>query len=87
MPCFNIDTNQALDEASMQAVIMKKASSFIAGLLGKPEPYVMISIKPGTPFNFGVANPVAFVRLRSIGLPKDQYPEFSKKIFKQQLHK
>ena len=60
---------------------MKKASSFIAGLLGKPESYVMISVKPGTPLNFGATNgPVAFVRLKSIGLPKDHCSEFSEKI-------
>ena len=80
MPYFNIDTNQELDEAFTQAVI-KKASSFIAGLLDKPESYVMISIKPGTPLNFaGTNDPAAFVRLKSIDLPKDRCAKFSEKI-------
>jgi hypothetical protein len=51
MPYLNIDTNQAFDEAPTQAVI-KKAPSFINGLFGKPESYMMISLpwfglKPG----------------------------------------
>ena len=80
MPYFCIDTNQTQDNASTRA-LMKKASAFIAELLGKPESYVMISIKPGTPLTFtGTDDPVAFVRLKSIGLPKDRCPELSEKI-------
>jgi phenylpyruvate tautomerase len=80
MPYFNIDTNQTLDAASTQALI-KKASAFIADLLNKPESYVMVSIKPGTPLSFGGSNdPAAFARLKSIGLPKDRCAGFSEKI-------
>jgi phenylpyruvate tautomerase PptA (4-oxalocrotonate tautomerase family) len=80
MPYFSIDTNQTLDQASTQE-IMKKASSLIAGILGKSESYVMISIKPGTPLTFaGTNDPAAFVRLKSIGFPKDRCSEFSEKI-------
>jgi phenylpyruvate tautomerase len=80
MPYLSIDTNQTIDEATTQE-IMKKASSLIAGLLGKPESYVMISIKPGTPLTFaGTNDPAAFVRLKNIGLPKDRCTELSEKI-------
>jgi hypothetical protein len=80
MPYFCIDTNQTQDDASTRE-LMKKASAFIAELLGKPESYVMISIKPGTLLTFaGTDDPVAFVRLKSIGLPKDRCPELSEKI-------
>ena len=52
-----------------------------AELLGKPESYVMIAIKPGTPLTFaGSDEPAAFVRLKSIGLPKERCTEFSEKI-------
>ena len=80
MPNFSIETNQALDEASNQQ-LLKKASAFIADLLGKPESYVMVSIKPTTPLVFGGSDaPAAFVRLKSIGLPVDRCPELSEKI-------
>jgi hypothetical protein len=80
MPYFCIDTNQIQDSASTRA-LMKKASAFIAELLGKPESYVMVSIKPETPLTFaGTDDPAAFVRLKSIGLPRDRCPEFSEKI-------
>jgi phenylpyruvate tautomerase len=80
MPYFSIDTNQTL-EASKTKEIMKKASVLIAGLVGKPESYVMVSIKPDMPLIFAEADdPAAFVRLKSIGLAKDRCTEFSEKI-------
>ncbi len=80
MPYFSIDTNQTMDQASTLAV-MTKASALMAGLLGKPESYVMVSIKPGTPLTFaGTGDPAAFVRLKSIGLAKDRCTAFSEKI-------
>jgi len=80
MPYFCIDTNQTQNIASTR-VLMKKASAFIAELLGKPESYVMVSIKPETPLTFaGTDDPAAFVRLKSIGLPRDRCTELSEKI-------
>lgn len=80
MPYFSIDTNQTLEEEKTQE-IMKNASSFIAGLLGKPESYVMVAVKPGIPMTFaGTTEPTAFLRLKSIGLAKDRCTEFSEKI-------
>mgnify|MGYP001817400713 FL=1 len=80
MPYFSIETNQTVDTASNRD-LMKKMSAFIAKLLGKPESYVMIAIKPGTPLIFaGSDEPAAFVRLKSIGLPKGRNTDFSEKI-------
>jgi phenylpyruvate tautomerase PptA (4-oxalocrotonate tautomerase family) len=80
MPYFSIETNQTIDQASSRD-LMKKTSAFLAELLGKPESYVMIAIKPGTPLIFaGSDEPTAFVRLKSIGLPKERCTEFSEKI-------
>ncbi len=80
MPYFSIETNQTVDPASNRE-LMKKTSAFIAELLGKPESYVMIAIKPGTPLIFaGSDEPAAFVRLKSIGLPKERSTDFSEKI-------
>ena len=80
MPYFSIETNQTIDQASNRGLI-KKTSAFIAELLGKPESYVMIAIKPETSLLFaGSDEPTAFVRLKSIGLPKERCPDLSKKI-------
>ena len=80
MPYFSIETNRAVDQA-FNRELMKKASAFIAELLGKPESYVMIAITPETPLIFaGSDEPAAFVRLKSIGLPKERGTAFSEKI-------
>jgi hypothetical protein len=80
MPYFSIETNQTIDQASNRN-LMKKTSAFIAELLGKPESYVMIALKPETPLIFaGSDEPAAFVRLKSIGLPKERCTAFSEKI-------
>ena len=80
MPYFSIKTNQPIEQASNRD-LMKKTSAFIAELLGKPESYVMIAIKPETPLIFaGSDEPTAFVRLKSIGLPKERCTEYSEKI-------
>jgi phenylpyruvate tautomerase PptA (4-oxalocrotonate tautomerase family) len=80
MPYFSIETNQTIDQPA-NPELMKKTSTFVADLLGKPESYVMISIKPGTPLIFGGSGkPAAFVRLKSIGLPNNRCTELSEKI-------
>ena len=80
MPYFSIETNQTIESEETQEIIAK-ASSLIAGLLGKPESYVMVSIKPETPMTFaGTTAPTAFVRLKSIGLATNRCAEFSERI-------
>ena len=80
MPYFCIETNQPIDAAS-QPQTLKKASAFLAELLGKPEAYVMVQIRPATPLIFaGSDDPAAFVQLKSIGLPRERCAEFSEKI-------
>ena len=80
MPYFSIETNRTIDQTTHRE-LMKKTSAFIAELLGKPEAYVMIAITAETPLIFaGNDQPAAFVRLKSIGLPKERGTEFSEKI-------
>ncbi|MCP4688863.1 MAG: hypothetical protein GY859_12485 [Desulfobacterales bacterium] len=80
MPYFSIRTNQNVDE-SAQKDLLKKASAFVADLMGKPEAYVMISIQTGAALLFGGGDdPAAYVELKSIGLPRDRCPELSEKI-------
>ena len=80
MPYFSIETNQTIAPSS-QRDLMKKTSAFIAEMLAKPESYVMVAIKPEIPLIFGgSSDPAVFVRLKSIGLPKENCPEYSEKI-------
>ena len=80
MPYFRIETNGTMDrDAAREAA--EKASAFIAGLLGKPEAYVMASVHPETPLVFGGSRePSAIVHLKSIGLPKERCAELSDRI-------
>lgn len=80
MPYFSIETNQTLDDTAVTA-LAKRASAFIAELLGKPESYVMISLEPKTAMTFSATDdPAAFVRLKSIGLPRERCGELSQAI-------
>jgi phenylpyruvate tautomerase PptA (4-oxalocrotonate tautomerase family) len=89
MPYFSIETNQPV-EGSSNGELLKKLSAFVAEILGKPESYVMIALKPETPLIFdGSDEPVAFVRVKSIGLPKERCAQLSEKIcglIEQELH-
>ena len=80
MPYFCIEINQPVDRTANRE-LLKKMSASLADLLGKPEAYVMIAIKPETPLIFGGSDEsAAFVRLKSIGLPKNRCPQLSEKI-------
>ncbi|HHI92504.1 MAG TPA: hypothetical protein ENK04_03165 [Gammaproteobacteria bacterium] len=70
MPFLKIQTNQALDDSVQQSLI-KKASAIVAGQLGKPENYVMVILQPSQTMLFaGTDSPLAFLELKSIGLPE-----------------
>lgn len=69
MPYLLTKTNvKVADEAS--AAFLAKASAQVAELLGKPERYVMVSLEQECPMRFGgSAEPLAYLELKSIGLP------------------
>ena len=80
MPLLRIETNVALDTANADA-LAAKASHAVAGGLGKPERYVMVTVQAGTPTVMaGTAEPAAFLELRSIGLPADKTEALSKAL-------
>jgi phenylpyruvate tautomerase PptA (4-oxalocrotonate tautomerase family) len=69
MPLLRIETNVSLDAANAEALVAQ-ASQAVARELGKPERYVMVTVRPDTPMLMaGTAEPAAFLDLRSIGLP------------------
>jgi len=77
MPLLKIHTNQSLDNAA-QTALMQKASAKVAELLGKPERYVMITLEAGQTMLFaGSDAPLAYLELKSIGLPDDATPSLS----------
>lgn len=88
MPLLQILTNQKLDSAE-QASLLSAASQQVANLLGKPERYVMVAYEhnPGMLFG-GSAAPLAYLELKSIGLPGNKTGELSKglcELMQQQL--
>lgn len=69
MPYLKIQTNLPLSKIA-EDTVLKSASNLVATELGKPEEFVMIAIQPDTPMFFGGSDePVAFLELKSVGLP------------------
>ena len=78
MPLLTIETNISLDDQDAQA-LCNKASAHAAALLGKPESYVMTSVENNPAMTFaGTEEPLAFLELKSIGLPEDSTAEASR---------
>ena len=77
MPYLRIQTNVEREPGDAQPVLMR-ASKLVAGMLGKPEKYVMTALEAGQPMTFGGSEaPAAYLELKSIGLPKSRTGEFS----------
>ena len=80
MPYFSITTNASLDQDSA-AELAQNMSVFAAGLLGKPEAYVMAAVSANATMTFASGDaPAAFIELRGIGLPEDQCNAFAANI-------
>lgn len=82
MPYLKIQTNLPLTKAAQQT-ILPQASALIARELEKPESFVMVALQPDTPMIFaGVDDPVAFLELKSIGLPAPKTKSLSAALCK-----
>lgn len=80
MPYLKIQTNTPLTAEAAQA-LLAKASRTVAGLLGKPENYVMVALEPPLPMLFtGSDAPLAYLELKSIGLPEGKTAALSKTL-------
>ncbi|OIO69050.1 MAG: hypothetical protein COW19_04320 [Zetaproteobacteria bacterium CG12_big_fil_rev_8_21_14_0_65_55_1124] len=75
MPYLSVQTNVSVaDEAGFLSRISKQA----ARMLGKPESYVMVHIDADAAMLFaGSAEPLAYVELKSLGLPEGDTTAFS----------
>ena len=80
MPYLKIQTNIPMPPKVVQE-LLKKASYTVALHLGKPETYMMVAVQPSTPMLFtGTDAPLAYLELKSIGLPQAKTGELSKTL-------
>eukprot|EP00271_Cylindrocystis_brebissonii_P014309 TRINITY_DN35628_c0_g1_i1.p1 TRINITY_DN35628_c0_g1~~TRINITY_DN35628_c0_g1_i1.p1 ORF type:complete len:116 (+),score=16.18 TRINITY_DN35628_c0_g1_i1:179-526(+) len=67
MPTLNITTNVPVDGV-MTSDLLRDASKAVAKTLGKPESYVLVSVRGSIPMCFGgTEEPVAFAEVISLG--------------------
>jgi phenylpyruvate tautomerase len=82
MPTLIIQTNVVIP-ADRCKQILEDASSTVAEILGKPESYVMVILKFNTDMLFaGKDAPLAFLELKSLGLPEDRTSALSADLCK-----
>lgn len=80
MPLLKVTTNAKPDDSQADQ-IPKQLSQAVAELLGKPESYVMVIVEYNANMSFaGTNEPLAFLELKSLGLPEDKTTEFSENL-------
>src|SRR5690554_1373934 len=80
MPLLRIQTNVDVP-AERRGALLAAASRATATVLGKPEAYVMVTLEPGATMLFaGTDAPLAYLELKSIGLPEDRTRDISAKL-------
>lgn len=80
MPYLKIETNCTMD-AAQEDKLIQLASKKVAEGLGKPERYVMVRISSGNRMLFsGTDAPLAYLELKSIGLPDSATSKLSKML-------
>lgn len=80
MPLLAVTTNQPIPD-NTRTEILRTLSATVAQILGKPEQYVMINLQTNPDMLFaGSAEPLAYLELKSIGLPHDLTKELSGKL-------
>ena len=78
MPLLQINTNISVDDINRLA---SNASKLIAGILGKPESYVMVNIRADEALSFaGTNEPCAHLKLKSLGLNESDTAAYSDKL-------
>ena len=80
MPLLKLETTVALADDKKKA-LLASLSKIVAGTIGKPEQYVMVTIAPAAILMSGKSGDAAFVDLRSIGgLNGDVNQQLARKI-------
>lgn len=79
MPYFKVTTNNSY--SGNKESFLKATTTFVSELLNKPEKYVMVELSDKSHILFGSNNqPLAYVELKSIGLPTEKTKAFSADI-------
>lgn len=80
MPLLSVTTNHQPDSARA-GDLLKLLSEAVADMLGKPERYVMVMLNRNPHMLFAAEDtPLAYLELKSIGLPAERSQEFSKRL-------
>ena len=80
MPLIQLTTNTPPEDTNRDA-FLATLSSAIAEMLGKPEQYVMVSLTSNRNMLFaGSTEPLAYVELKSLGLPETDTKRFSAQL-------
>lgn len=75
MPLLQISTNVSIEDTTALA---KDASRIVAGMLGKPESYVMVAINAESSLIFGGSEDrAAHLKLKSLGLDETRTADYS----------
>ena len=88
MPVLKIQTNAGITQAQRND-LLTATSAEVARILGKPETYVMVILECNPDMIFGASqSALAYLELKSIGLPADRTGDISGalcKLINQQL--
>jgi phenylpyruvate tautomerase PptA (4-oxalocrotonate tautomerase family) len=77
MPYLSLRTNTELPEDTREN-LLEEASRLVSEGLGKSERYVMVDAQGGQAMRFGGSDsPLAYLELKSIGLPQEAVPALS----------
>lgn len=77
MPVLKIQTNAEVSQTD-RTTLLTEASSTLASTLGKPERYIMVMLESNGDMLFsGDDSPLAYLEIKSIGLPTERTAEFS----------
>jgi len=80
MPYLMMQTNQELSDSDRDHLVAR-LSEVTAKALGKAESYVMVAIEDGVAMSFaGTREPLAYVELKTIGLPENATGELSQTL-------
>ena len=80
MPLLKIQTNVVLAADAGKSPVAE-ASLAVAALLGKPERYVMVSLESEATMAFGGdTSPLAYLEMKSVGLPQGSTTALSKAL-------
>ena len=82
MPLLRLETTVPVGDEKQQA-LMASLSKVVAGTIGKPEQYVMVTMSPASALMSGKGDASAFVEVRSIGgLSRDVNRQLAQKVSK-----